>query len=257
MNYINPNILPTVPAARRMLGRPIARLASGQRINSGQDDPAGLAVRAMFLSDLASVRQASRNTMDGISLVQTADSAAGAVGDNLVRMRQLANGKFLSGTLSAQQKRIIQQEFDELVAQNAWIADASRFNGIKLFAPGQSIDIAVGDGDAIRLKTDSIVSVSGSLLSDAPGVLAQLNAAIDQVNGLRAGFGATANRLETAYAGIRTEEESIVGAHARLSHTDVAGEMAALNSNHVLTQAALAANAQANVDARIALQLLN
>ena len=257
MNYINPSILPTIPTTRRMLAQSVVRLASGQRINSGRDDPAGLAVRAMFLSDLASARQASRNTMDGISLVQAADSAAGAIGDNLVRMRQLAHSQGRSGTLSEQQRRIVRDEFEELAAQNVWIADASTFNGIRLFAQGQSIDIAVGDGDTVSLKTDSLVSVSGDLLSDAPGVLAQLDAVIDQVNGLRAGFGATANRLESAYEGIEAEMESIVGAQARLSNTDVAREMATLNANLVLEQAALAANAQASADARIALQLLN
>ena len=232
------------------------RLSSGQRINSSRDDPAGLAMRVMFLADLAPTRQASRNAMDGVSMAQTADSAAGVIGENLVRMRQLVS-QARTGTLSDQQKGIVQQEFDELAAENTRISDATSFNGIKLFEEGQAIDIALGGGDAISLKTGRISAVSGDLVSNAAAAQAQVDAAIDQVSGLRAGYGTTANRLESAYEVLAVEVESIVAAYSRISDADMAKEAAILNSNRVLAQAALASNIQANANAKLTLKLLN
>jgi len=256
MNSINPDISPRISVAWQGMVNSATRLSSGQRITSARDDPAGLAVRVMFLADLAPTRQASRNTMDGISMAQTADSAVGVIGENLVRMRQLTS-QAQNGTLSDQQKGIVQQEFDELAAENIRISDATDFNGIKLFEEGQTIDIALGDGDVVSLKTDKINAVSGDLASNAAAVQAQVDAAIDQVNSLRAGFGATANRLESAYEVLAVEVESIVAAYARISDADVAKEAAILNSNRVLAQAALASRIQANANARLTLQLLN
>ena len=50
------------------------RLSSGLRINSAADDAAGLAVANKMSSQLSGIKMAIRNSQDGISLVQTAES---------------------------------------------------------------------------------------------------------------------------------------------------------------------------------------
>ena len=50
------------------------RLSSGMRINSAADDAAGLAVANKMQSQLSGIKMAIRNSQDGISLVQTAES---------------------------------------------------------------------------------------------------------------------------------------------------------------------------------------
>ena len=66
------------------------RLSSGFRINSAADDAAGLAVANKMESQLRGIKMAIRNSQDGISLVQTAESGMGEISNMILRMRELA-----------------------------------------------------------------------------------------------------------------------------------------------------------------------
>ena len=61
----------------------IARLASGERITKSADDASGLAVSEKLRTQVQGLRQAERNTEDGISFVQTADGYLNQLGDLL------------------------------------------------------------------------------------------------------------------------------------------------------------------------------
>ncbi len=66
------------------------RLSTGLRINSAADDAAGLAIRELMRSDIASLNQGVRNANDAISLIQVADGALGIIDEKLIRMKELA-----------------------------------------------------------------------------------------------------------------------------------------------------------------------
>jgi flagellin len=51
----------------------MARLASGKRINSSADDPAGVAIASRMNSEIRSTSQAIRNALDGQALLDTAE----------------------------------------------------------------------------------------------------------------------------------------------------------------------------------------
>ena len=72
------------------LATALQRLSSGLRINSAKDDAAGMAIADRMTSQIRGLDQAQRNSNDGISLVQTAESAMVNVSDNLQRIRELA-----------------------------------------------------------------------------------------------------------------------------------------------------------------------
>ncbi|MGL4800290.1 MAG: flagellin, partial [Cellulosilyticaceae bacterium] len=55
------------------------RLSSGLRINSAADDAAGMAIANKMDAQVRGLRQANRNTMDGVSMVQTAEGALNEV----------------------------------------------------------------------------------------------------------------------------------------------------------------------------------
>ena len=65
-------------------------MSSGERIVRAADDAAGLAISEKFKAEIRSTRQASRNTQDGISLVQVAEGGLNEVGNMLIRMRELS-----------------------------------------------------------------------------------------------------------------------------------------------------------------------
>ncbi|MCK9241436.1 MAG: hypothetical protein M0P34_13935, partial [Desulfocurvus sp.] len=66
------------------------KLSSGLRISTAADDAAGLAIRELMRSDIASLNQGVRNANDAISLIQTADGALGVIDEKLIRMKELA-----------------------------------------------------------------------------------------------------------------------------------------------------------------------
>ena len=76
--------------AELFVNKALERLSSGKRINQAADDAAGLAVASKMTSQMLGMRAAVRNTQDGISLVQTAESGIKSISNMLLRMRELA-----------------------------------------------------------------------------------------------------------------------------------------------------------------------
>ncbi len=237
------------------LNSSINRLSSGLRIISAMDDAAGLAVRELLRSDIATARQGLNNVRDGISMLQTADGAAGAVSGNLARMTQLA-AQASTGTYSASQRGIMQQEFSQLAAEVERITQTTSFNGTNLFTDGQTIDISLGDGDTISIDTQNISLTRADLTADPGAAQAMVRKAISQVSSYRGGLGAKMNRLESAATVIDTKAENLLAAESRVSDMDVAWEVSSLASTQVQVQMATAAQAHANTFMKLVGMLL-
>ena len=72
------------------LGKSLEKLSSGYRINRAGDDAAGLVISQKLRAEVSGLRQATRNSQDGISFVQTAQGALSEVHNMLNRMRDLS-----------------------------------------------------------------------------------------------------------------------------------------------------------------------
>ena len=107
------------------------RLSSGLRIGTSADDAAGLAIRELMRSEVKSLHQGIRNANDAISMVQTADGALQVIDEKLIRMKELAM-QASTGTYNADQRLIIDSEFQAMKSEIYRIAQATDFNGIHL-----------------------------------------------------------------------------------------------------------------------------
>ena len=92
------------------LGTRLERISSGKRINTAADDAAGLAVSDKFTTRVRGMEVAKRNALDGVSLVQTADSALSGIANMLSRMRELAV-QSASETLTSSDRAFLNNEF--------------------------------------------------------------------------------------------------------------------------------------------------
>jgi flagellin len=229
------------------------KLSSGLRINSAGDDAAGLAVRESLRADIATTRQGSRNASAAISMMQTADAAAEKIGDNLIRMKELAT-QASGGTLTTQQKKIVQKEFDQLAAENNQIADTTTFNGKKLFTEGETT-VALG-GDLVKIKTEAIPQATADLVNNAPAASETVDTALSQLNALRGSMGSMINQIETATQTLDNKAENIMAAESRISDVDVAKEIATLTNAKVRSQVAAATQVHANMNGSIIASLL-
>ncbi|MEG1947605.1 MAG: flagellin [Lachnospiraceae bacterium] len=68
----------------------LERLSSGLRINRASDDAAGMAIATKMNAQIKGLDQASRNALDGVSVINTVDGTLGEVTSMLQRMRELS-----------------------------------------------------------------------------------------------------------------------------------------------------------------------
>ena len=107
------------------------RLSSGLKINKASDNAAGLAISRKMDAQIKGLMRANQNSNDGLSVVNTADGAMAEMHDILQRMNELAI-QSANGTNSDDDRKQIQLEIDQLVAELDRIADTTQFNAQNL-----------------------------------------------------------------------------------------------------------------------------
>jgi flagellin len=148
---------------QRSMETTMERLATGLRVNSAQDDAAGLAIGTKMDSQIRGFGQAVRNANDGISMLQTADGAAEQITGLLQRMRELSvQGQ--NDTNSTSDLANLNEEFVALATEIERIADDTQFNGINLLNSNVSKTITIGadEADTISLTFGDFQLESGA-----------------------------------------------------------------------------------------------
>ncbi len=107
------------------------KMSSGLRINRAADDAAGLAISETMRSQIRGLNQASRNSQDAISLLQTAEGGLTETHSILHRMRELAI-QAANDTYTANDRFEIQKEVDQLKDELDRIANTTSFNNKNL-----------------------------------------------------------------------------------------------------------------------------
>jgi len=141
------------------------KLSSGLRINSAADDAAGLAISEKMRGQIRGLDQATRNSQDGISLIQTAEGALSETTDILQRMRELAV-QSSNDTNTEDDRAEIQKEVSQLQKEITRIGDTTEFNTQKLLDGSKGAKTTSADltgGVALKASaTDKISIVDGS-----------------------------------------------------------------------------------------------
>ncbi|MEM9565275.1 MAG: flagellin, partial [Actinomycetota bacterium] len=153
------------------LGRSLEKLSSGYRINRAGDDAAGLVISQKLRAEISGLRQATRNSQDGISLVQTGEGALGEVHNMLNRMRDLAV-QAANDTNDAAARTAIDSELDALAAEIGRIGTDTTFSGATVFTAtalnfqvgsegnaGNQISVTVGTLDATALGGSDLTTL--------------------------------------------------------------------------------------------------
>src|SRR5579863_1602216 len=92
------------------LNQTLTALSSGQRINTGADDPAGLAIANGLEANITALTQSVQNATDGVGELQVADGALSQITALLNSAVSLAT-ESANGTVSDQQRTALQAEF--------------------------------------------------------------------------------------------------------------------------------------------------
>jgi flagellin len=251
--------------------RSLEKLSSGSRINRAGDDAAGLAISEKLKANIRSMKQASRNANDGISLIQTAEGAMNEIGNILIRLRELSI-QGASDTIGDVERGFIDKEVQALKEEIDRISNSTEFNGTKLLngtSPPLEIQIGINNNavldrfiydsptrnttlEAMQLGTVSTMSKESSQQN-----LMMLDSAIVQLSENRSGLGALQNRLGSAINNLAIYRENLEAANSRIRDTDMAEETSELTKQNILTQANVSVLGQANSNPQLALKLLS
>ena len=153
-------------SAQTGMEKAMQRLSSGLRINQAADDAAGLAVATKMESQLRGINMAIRNSNDGISLVQTAESGMSEISNMVIRMRELAV-QMHNGIYSVGDRANAQLEISALLDEVDKIANYTAFNGVKVLDGSYNSEIRAGNTNAEiigvkidRMSTDALGGVA-------------------------------------------------------------------------------------------------
>jgi len=269
------------------------KLSSGQKINRGADDAAGLAISEKMRNRLKALDKAEQNVLDGISMVQTVEGGLSETHNLLQRMRELAV-QAGNGTLATEDRTAIQEEINQLTNEVSRIAETTEFNGKKLLTGGYSkesnalfiqtnaganegIALTISDMRALNIKistntkpnttakaldyptvkTKPEYALSVMTSKDADTALSRYTTAIDTISQQRAKLGAIQNRFEATSSVLSVSKENLTASESRIRDTDMAREMMEYAKYNILNQSGMAMIAQANALPQGVLQLLN
>ena len=143
------------------LSKVMQKLSSGLKINGASDNAAGLAITEKMKSRIRGLEQASRNIMDGMNLINTAEGALAEItGGILPRVRELTL-QAMNDTLTDNDRQVIQNEVDELIRGMSDIAEQTQFNEIELLRP----EITFNPPELKSGKADIVfvIDVTGSM----------------------------------------------------------------------------------------------
>jgi len=256
--------------------RSMEKLSSGMRINRAGDDASGLAVSEKMRSQILGLRQAERNTEDGMSMIQTAEGYLQEVNDIIQRMRVLAV-QSSNGIYTQEDRQYIQVEISELVDEVDRIASQAEFNKMKLLLgdfsrlnPKASMWFHMGPNmhqrERVFIQTMTAIGlgvrdfigrpISLSTADYANRSIGIFDEAIHIISKQRADLGAYYNRLEHAAKGLMNAYENTQASESRIRDADMAETTVDYTKSMILVQSGTAMLSQANNRAQTILELL-
>lgn len=245
------------------------KLSSGLRINRSADDAAGLSISEKMRAQIRGLDQSSRNSQDGISLIQTAEGAMNEMQSMMQRMRELCVQK-ATDTLTEEDRACIDREIIQLLEANDHISETTTFN-TKVLLDGsffmqkfqigansrQTADLSIGDLTNLGLNLPSSMMIPlEPPIADSEINIDIVNTALKKVSEERSKLGATQNRLEYSINNLNNASENLQQAESRIRDADIVKEMMEYSKSNLLKHSTQNILRQANQNPQRILELL-
>ncbi len=232
----------------------IEKLSSGYRINRAGDDAAGLAISEKMRAQIRGLDQASRNSQDAISLVQTAEGALNESQAILQRMRELAVQSANDTNVDSDRSEI-QKEINQLTSEINRIGNTTEFNTQKLLDGGAAkagsiryTENAVGDPSSGGAPTGAVTGVNEATVSIAAGTGTLANFSKTSSSSVAASAGEIGSPLTEVTASVSGGTGAITGDDAVEWNAGVDGAVIANASVSGVVNGGAGGNAEFVVD---------
>jgi flagellin len=254
-SYLNKN--------SREQGESLAKLSSGSRIASASDDISGLAISTQLNADISTLRAASQNAMQAMSVLRTADDSLARVSDLLQRQSALTV-QAKSGSVDAASRGFINQEFQAIKLEIRAIGANTAFNGTRLIngtynaTNGRAnFQVGLSATDTILANLTTVNVTNTGLLSLPPAIsvttyanantaMTRVTTDVDRISAFRATVGSFMSRFEYRSDVITSSIENLQSAKSSILDVDLAAEQTNLINQQVLTESSMAALSQSN-----------
>ena len=247
------------------LSSSLARLSSGLKIVSPEDDAAGLAQSMRLGAQIKANDSIRSNINNAISFSQTQDSIFQKVQSVADRMGELA---FLSldNTKTDTDRSNYVVEFQGLQQFVYGLFAQQKFNGLDLFT-SDNLNITIGsDGETFSMTGIDVSAWLPYLIdpghnsinnvSNAEAALDLIELGIQFIADSRATIGAHLMRLKSTDGQISIYNENLKAANSRINDVDIARESTQYVRTKILFQNAQAMLSQSNLLPATALKLL-
>ncbi len=243
------------------------RLASGKRINSAADDPAGYTISQKLIARSRSLSAALNNVGEAKNILSVAEGGLQSINDLLVGMKekviQAGNGSYGSEELNAvvTQLQDMLNEIDDIISE-------TKFNGTKLLDANftsKTFQTGSDSGDSLSVSLSATIdsadfglnSITSASLnsSNISTTLSSLDTAINRVSGELQKVGSLISRLDVKEGTLQTAITNTDAAASRIRDADIAKEQLELTKLQILQQTATVQLAQANAAPQNILQL--
>ena len=241
------------------IGKNVEKLSSGFRVNRAGDDAAGLAISEKMRTQIRGLNMASKNSQDGISLVQTAEGAMQTAHNIMQRMRELAVQSRNGTNDNTVDRNALDLEFQQLKDEITQIESSIKFNDMTVFGVTVfTLQTGANSLDTTTFGVSGLTTPSGAITDEASAAAAisAMTSAINELSVTRAELGAIQNRLEFKIQNLDNSAENLAAAESRIRDVDMAKMMTEFTKNNILFQASTAMLAQANAIPQGVLQLL-
>ena len=252
------------------INKSLGSLSSGSSLNSAAYDASGLGIANQLSAQVSGLGQSIMNANDSIGMIQVADGALQEYGNILDEVRVLTL-QASNGTLSSNDKEIIQNQIDTLMESADYIAKNTSFNDIKLLDgsggssgdgtfitqsganAGDTQSVTIGDAQTSSIVSDTIdVTTAGG----ASLALDTLDDAINSIGTLRADLGAAQNQLMANVRNTSVTQVNIAAAESQTRDIDFAAESANFSQANIAAHIGSFSQAQANASQANVLGLL-
>jgi flagellin len=261
------SILAALRGVNKQVGLHQLRLATGKRINTAGDDPAGLTIATKLNNRNKILQQIFDNLGEAKNLMSVAEGALGQVNDILVEMGMKIE-RAASDTIGTSERQAVSQQLVQLVAEINDIALNTEFNGVRLLNSATAFTFqtnetsqtifTTSDYTTTALLMTEMNALTGSSVIDSVNYLTYLSevyTARDIVLSGLTELGSLINRFSIKEEVIQVTQINTEAAFSRVMDADLAYEQLNLTKFQILQQSTTAMLAQANLNAQSILAL--
>ncbi|RQN12290.1 flagellin [Clostridium butyricum] len=235
-------------------------ISTGSKLSSAKDNPAKIGKNETLKIQVLTNDAASKNIQDTNSMLQTFDASLQEINNSLNRMRQLTVSAG-SGSLTDDDKKIIQNEIDSIKKDINYLSNNTEFNGIKLsnvgssslnLEPTKTIKSAIGnmDDESIDIPifdiSTSNLGIEDLDINNLDESIGAVDKATQMVSKIRSKYGSIQNRLEGTADYLSNKDINIQTAQSRIGDADIAEEMMNYSKNQLLVNSSIGLLAQSN-----------